>query len=693
MASITNLPTNIIYHIWEFFTVKSDLNEDYLYIEEDYYSIRRREDSFVASDWRNFMNTTLLFHEIKIKTIHLKLSRFYSKRFIENKKNFRLNVLSRIVLPGKQLSLILEERAFFTPLPDTLYISSVSTISICIDTTQEEFYKDEETENHIYSATFSNLSSFSIPSSVQIMFEEIVPIRFSLPTDFSHPQISFFSIDIILNEKSFSAISKIPFQFASMLIIRSVTPSMLSLLENIPNLTIYYTIEEIDLSKFQKLETLTLVDCPGLVKFNSLPFPSLKLITLSLCGETSKMKDLTLLQNLESVYLFEWEGINVNPLRDVKEVRLEFCSNISDISSLGNVKTLEIMYCRNIYDLTGLTNVLYLSLKGSFNITDLSPLCSVRILDICGLRHLEKGYHAIYMPYLREISFDSFVSMEFLKKVNENHILRNIIFDNEEYFENLADNENEEGQNEENSNDEDDEEEDEDDENDVEYEAIGNQNEQGTNGYHEIGLPGAFTAAGEAAVNEMNQEGGPPLNFSDFMNYTEQPKYQKHMNLSALSSSFQTTAESESGLVAGRNQGIKKLSLFHGGITDFSQFILFNIIELQLQKISFLKELITFSFFPKLEYCGISSCPHLEKVIFNHSSTSCNSEINLCKNLTIVEITNQMNEISILSPSDDLTVIIDDKKEIVIESLLLGKMKHYNILTKGKGKIINLNII
>jgi hypothetical protein len=680
MASIVNLPTNIIYHIWEFFTAKPDLNEDYLYIEEDFYSIRRREDGFFASDWRNFMNTTLLFHEIKIETISLKLSRFYSKKFVENKKNFRSKVLNRLESPGKQLSLIIEERAFFTPLPDTLYISTVSTVSICIDTTQEEFYKDEETDNHIYSASFSNLSPSAIPSSVRTMFEEIVPIRFSSPTDLSQPQISFFSIDIILNERSFSAIDKTPFQFASMLIIRSVTSSMLSLIENIPNLTIYYTTEDIDLSRFQKLETLTLVDCPNIEKFTFLPFSQMKLLTLSLCGETSKMKDLTLFKNLESCYLFEWEGTNVNPLSNIKELRFEFCQNLHDISCLTNVQTLEIMYCRNIRDLTGLTNILYLSLKGSFNIIDLSPLQKVRVLDICGLRHLEKGYDA--MPYLREVSFDSFVPEEFLKKLGESKAIPNLIFDNEEYYDNLPD-DGEEGDSEEGDSEEDD-----NDENEIVYEAVGHQNEEGTdgNGFQEVVLPAATAPPGQAVINDITQGHNPPLNLPDFLNYTQQQhlaKYQKHMNLTSLSSSFQTRED-------GRG-GIKKLSLFHGGISDFSKLTLYNIIELQLQKISFLKELITFSFFSKLEYCGISSCPHLEKVLFNHSSLSCNSEINLCKNLSVVEISSQMNEVSILSPSDDLTVRIEDT--IIIESLLLGKMNHYNILTKGKGKIINLNII
>lgn len=111
------------------------------------------------------------------------------------------------------------------------------------------------------------------------------------------------------------------------------------------NLELSYATQLTDITPLQNIPHLTFFACPNIQDFSRL---SNKCQQSLLIGH-STLSDVSFLQNVLTVELYSCnQVVDVSPLHGIKNLRLIFCYNIEDISSLGNHHLLLIAECPSI---------------------------------------------------------------------------------------------------------------------------------------------------------------------------------------------------------------------------------------------------------------------------------------------------------------------------------------------------------
>ena len=113
--------------------------------------------------------------------------------------------------------------------------------------------------------------------------------------------------------------------------------------------------------------------------------PSIRLHELNIATRTPELKRIAL-QNwmdLDNAIIYDdWESFNTLIFKNVHNLDLRHCENITDVSALGNVYNLSLRGCENISDVSALGNVHTLKLEHCDKITDVSALRNVHTLSL-----------------------------------------------------------------------------------------------------------------------------------------------------------------------------------------------------------------------------------------------------------------------------------------------------------------------
>lgn len=149
---------------------------------------------------------------------------------------------------------------------------------------------------------------------------------------------------------------------------------------------------------------------------------------------STDVRDITLLKH---VHTLDMTGctilqlpLNSSELRNLYELDLSFCSQLTDVSPLRHIHRLNLSRCVNVVDVCALANVYDLNLSGCIRVTDVSQLGRVHTLDLSrcpGITDISAlaAVHTLYLYNCPNIE----KGLDDLQTVHELHISRYNVID------------------------------------------------------------------------------------------------------------------------------------------------------------------------------------------------------------------------------------------------------------------------